>query len=80
MYTVPENNRSVPLCIDVGAIDSVDRTYTITAQQKNPPQANGEQMHALIESLSSTYNFIIHCQIYHMTHKVLLNKRTYLFN
>ena len=41
MYTVPENYRSVPLCIDVGGIDSVNRTYTITAQQKNPPEAEG---------------------------------------
>ena len=60
MYTVPENDRSVPLCIDVGAIDSVDRNYTITAQQKKPPQADCEQMHAIIEQLSSTHNFIIH--------------------
>ena len=43
MYTVPENNRSVPLCIDVGAIGTVDQTYTITAQQKSPPQAEGEE-------------------------------------
>ena len=41
MYTVAENKRSVPLCIDVGAIDSVRRTYTIKAQQKNPPKAEG---------------------------------------
>ena len=41
MYAVPENNLSVPLCIDVGAIDSMDQTFTITARQKTPPKAEG---------------------------------------
>ena len=41
MYTVPENNTSIPLCITV-AIGSQDQTFTITAQQKSPPQAEGE--------------------------------------
>ena len=41
MYTVIESNRSVPLCIDVGATDSLNHAFTITAQQETPPKAEG---------------------------------------
>ena len=41
MYTVPENDRSVPLCIDIGVEISSSLSYTITTAQKSPPQAEG---------------------------------------
>ena len=40
-YTVHENNRSVPLCIDVGAINAMNKIFTITAKQNNLTQAEG---------------------------------------
>ena len=48
MYKVPENNRSIPLCIDVGAIISVNKFYNITAQQTSPPQAEGKLKYELV--------------------------------
>ena len=45
MYTVPENNRTVPLCIDVGVVVSQDTEYTITASNKNPPEAQGKSIY-----------------------------------
>ena len=41
MYIVPENNRSVPLCVDLGVEPSQTRTYPITAKSKDPPDAQG---------------------------------------
>ena len=41
MYTVPENNRTVPLCIDIGVMITESETFTITAVQKDPPEAEG---------------------------------------
>lgn len=41
MYTVRENDRTVPLCIDVGFQVSESVAYTITAMQIDPPQAEG---------------------------------------
>ena len=40
-YTVPENDRSIALCIDVGVILSEKTVYTITAIHKDPPEAHG---------------------------------------
>ena len=40
-YTVHENNRSIPLCIDVGAINSMNKIFTITAKQNNLTQTEG---------------------------------------
>ena len=42
MYTVPENDRTVPLCIDIGVQITESLTYTITAVQKSPPEAEGK--------------------------------------
>ena len=42
VYSVPENGLTVPLCVDVGVIVAQPVTYTITTQQKNPPQAEGK--------------------------------------
>ena len=39
MYTVPEDDRTVPLCIDIGVGITTPMTYTITAEQKSPPEA-----------------------------------------
>ena len=39
MYTVPENDRTVPVCIDIGVEITTSMTYTITAEQKSPPEA-----------------------------------------
>ena len=41
VYTVPENDRTVPLCIDIGVEITESLTYTITAVQKSPPEAEG---------------------------------------
>ena len=41
VYTVSENDRTVPLCIDVGFEVLEATTYTILAIQKNPPEAEG---------------------------------------
>ena len=41
MYTVPENNRTVPLCIDISVMITEPETFTITAEQKDPPEAQG---------------------------------------
>ena len=42
MYTVPENNRTIPLCIDIGVnlLDPV--IFHITTAQKSPPEAEGK--------------------------------------
>ena len=42
MYTVPENNRTVPLCIDIDVNITEAMTYIITAEQKDPAEAEGE--------------------------------------
>ena len=44
LYRVPENDRTVPLCIDIGVEVTASLTYTITAVQKDPPEAEGEYM------------------------------------
>ena len=41
MYTVPENDLSVPLCIVVGVNVSVNTSYTIKVQQNNQSQPDG---------------------------------------
>lgn len=41
MYSVPENNRTIPLCIDVGVQVIEAITYTITAMHKDPQEAEG---------------------------------------
>ena len=41
MYTVPENDLTVPLCVEIGVAVSESVTYTITAIQKDPPEAEG---------------------------------------
>ena len=41
VYTVPENERTVPLCVEIGVTVSESVTYTITAIQKVPPEAEG---------------------------------------
>ena len=41
MYTVPENDRTVPLCVDVGVVLSEAVDYTISAGSKTPPEAEG---------------------------------------
>ena len=46
IYTVPENYRLFQLCI-VGVMDSVNQTYTITAQQMTPPKAEGAKNHTI---------------------------------
>ena len=42
MYTVPENDRTAQLCIITGVqlLDAV--MYTITAEQKSPPEADSK--------------------------------------
>ena len=55
IYTVLENNRSVPLCIDVGAISSVTTSYTISVQQKNQSQPDDRLEWAVTQILSSNY-------------------------
>ena len=43
VYSVPEGDpTSVPLCVDLGVTLAQPATYTITTQQKVPPQAQGE--------------------------------------
>ena len=43
VYSVPEGDpTSVPLCVDLGVTLAQPATYTITTQQKAPPQAQGE--------------------------------------
>ena len=41
MYRVPENNRTVPLCIDVGVVLSEPTEFVITSKSKDPPEAQG---------------------------------------
>ena len=41
MYTVPENDRTVPLCIDAGVDIPESKNFTVTAVQKSPPEADG---------------------------------------
>ena len=41
VYTVPENDLTVPLCVEIGVAVSETLAYTITAIQKNPPEAEG---------------------------------------
>ena len=48
VYRVPENNRAVPLCIDVGAIYSVPTSYTISVQHNNLSQPDGTLECAII--------------------------------
>ena len=42
MYIVPEDNRTVPLCVDVGVVPSEPTEYIITSKSKNPPDAQGQ--------------------------------------
>ena len=41
VYTVPEDDLTVPLCVEIGVAVSESLTYTITAIQKDPPEAEG---------------------------------------
>ena len=41
MYPVPEDNRTVPLCIDVGVVLSEPMEFVITSKAKDPPEAQG---------------------------------------
>ena len=41
MYTVPENDHTVPLCIDAGVDVPESKNFTVTAVQKFPPEADG---------------------------------------
>ena len=41
VYTVPENNGTVPLCVDIGVVLSERMELTITAQYTDPPDAQG---------------------------------------
>ena len=41
VYIVPENDPSVPLCINVNIEVREPTTYTIVAIQKDPPEADG---------------------------------------
>ena len=42
MYTVPENDRTVELCIDIGVLITESFTFTIDTAQKSPPEAEGK--------------------------------------
>ena len=42
MYTVPENDRTIPLCIDIGVEILEPVTFTIDTAQKSPPEAEGK--------------------------------------
>ena len=42
MYTVPEDDRTVPLCIDIGVNVLESVTFTIDTTQKSPPEAEGK--------------------------------------
>ena len=42
MYTVPENDRTIPLCIDIGVEILAPVTFTIDTAQKSPPEAEGK--------------------------------------
>ena len=42
MYTVPENDRTIPLCIDIGVMILDPVTFTIDTAQKSPPEAEGK--------------------------------------
>ena len=48
MYTVPENDRSIPLCIDIGVELTSPLSYTISTAQKSPPQAEGTYNHVFL--------------------------------
>ena len=45
VYSVEESDRSVELCITTDQTISEAVTYTITAIQKSPPQAEGAKTH-----------------------------------
>ena len=49
MYSAPEDSTTVPLCIDVGVILAQSATYTITTQQKSPPQADGQTQNVYLQ-------------------------------
>ena len=41
VYTVPENNGTVLLCVDIGVVLSEKMELTITGQYTDPPDALG---------------------------------------
>ena len=41
IYRVPENDRTVPLCIDVGVVLTEPTEFVITSKSKDPPEAQG---------------------------------------
>ena len=43
MYIVPENDRTIPLCIDIGVGITEPIEYVIRAVQKSPPEAEGNR-------------------------------------
>ena len=57
MYTVPENNRTVQLCIDIGVELLEPVIFNITTAQKSPAEAEGKNR--LVPYLILTYNFTI---------------------
>ena len=63
-YTVPENDRSQELCVNVGVAVTQTETYTITTAQKSPPQAEGTYM------FTCTHAYLEHC-VMSVTHLLL---------
>ena len=63
VYTVPENNRSLELCVDAGVnvTQPETYTYTIATAQKFPPQAEGIYMHTCVHGHALEYNDTICC-------------------
>ena len=59
MYTVPENNRTVPLCIDIGVELTEETPFTITSKSKDPTDAQGRV--ALKKTECLFYSFLISC-------------------
>ena len=49
MYIVPENNRTTPLCIDIGVEITEPVTVNIDTAQKSPPEAEGKQTCASLD-------------------------------
>ena len=56
MYTVPENDRTIPLCIDIGVELLAPVIFTIDTAQKSPPEAEGKTGFASLD----LYNHVIH--------------------
>ena len=61
LYTVPENDRTVPLCINMSVEITESLTYTITAVQKDPPEAEGEYKHCVCKLYLSLIISSVRC-------------------